>query len=478
MIFPTNYKCLNKNTFSKGLFSIVPIRFQDRMDIMKWRNEQIYHLRQSEPLTEERQNNYFENVVFKLFEREQPNQILFSYLQEDKCIGYGGLVHINWIDKNAEISFIIDTELEKVEFEFHWLTYLSLIEQVAFVELCLHKIFTFAFDLRPHLYQAVEKAGFFEEAQLKEHYLCNGKYIDAIIHSKFNCEKLKICILASGKLGYENLKLITKKEVVNAIFTDKNSNEIIIFAKENGIPLFVGNPRNGKATNFILSLKCDLLLSINYLFIIEKDLIAIAQKYAINIHGSLLPKYRGRTPHVWAIINGEKETGITAHTITENVDDGFIVFQEKISILPEDTGATILNRFLDAYPKIINKILNGIKSDSLTFVPQDESLATYFGKRVPDDGKINWDWHAQQIIDWIRAQAKPYPGAFSYYKGHKLIINKAILSHFGFIASQKNGTILRLEEKTVTVKVSNASLVLEQIDDFNKYNFEINTILE
>lgn len=184
MIFPTKYKCLNKNKFSKGLYSIVPIRFQDRMDIMKWRNEQIYHLRQSEPLTEEKQNNYFENIVVKLFELEHPNQILFSYLQEDKCIGYGGLVHINWIDKNAEISFIIDTELEKEEFEFHWLTYLSLIEEVAFEELRFHKIFTFAFDLRPHLYKIVQKAGFYKEAQLKDHYYWEGKYIDAIIHAK------------------------------------------------------------------------------------------------------------------------------------------------------------------------------------------------------------------------------------------------------------------------------------------------------
>lgn len=186
MIFPTKYKCLNKNKFSKGLYSIVPIRFQDRMDIMKWRNEQIYHLRQSEPLTEEGQNQYFENVVAKLFEQERPNQILFSYLQEDKCIGYGGLVHINWIDKNAEISFIIDTVLEKEEFELHWLTYLSLLEEVAFEELWFHKIFTFAFDLRPHLYKIVQKAGFFKEAQLKDHYYWEGKYIDAIIHSKLN----------------------------------------------------------------------------------------------------------------------------------------------------------------------------------------------------------------------------------------------------------------------------------------------------
>lgn len=156
----------------------------DRYAIMNWRNEQIYHLRQNQPLTKEDQDDYFENVVSKLFDDKKPNQILFSYLEEDKCIGYGGLVHINWSDKNAEISFIMDTALEKDFFIFHWRTYLGQIEKVAFEELKLHKIFIYAFDLRPHLYDAVEKSGFFKDAVLKEHCYYAGKFIDVIIHSK------------------------------------------------------------------------------------------------------------------------------------------------------------------------------------------------------------------------------------------------------------------------------------------------------
>jgi len=111
------YKCLNQNEFNFNEYKIVPIRFEDRLDIMKWRNEQIYHLRQVKPLTIDDQNNYFNNVISKLFEQEKPNQLLFSFLKNDVCIGYGGLVHINWIDKNAEISFIMNTELEEDYFE-------------------------------------------------------------------------------------------------------------------------------------------------------------------------------------------------------------------------------------------------------------------------------------------------------------------------------------------------------------------------
>lgn len=182
------YKVLNKQKFSSENFSIVPLRFEDRFAIMKWRNEQLYHLRQKLPLTYENQENYFTNVVSKLFQQERPNQILFSFLENDLCIGYGGLVHINWIDKNAEISFIMNTKLENGNFQKYWCNFLNLIEQVAFEDLKFHKIFTYAFDLRPHLYQAIENAGFSKEAVLKKHILFNNIYLDVVIHSKFNVE--------------------------------------------------------------------------------------------------------------------------------------------------------------------------------------------------------------------------------------------------------------------------------------------------
>jgi RimJ/RimL family protein N-acetyltransferase len=181
-----NYKVLSKQQWSFSNYSIVPIRQQDRYAIMKWRNEQIYHLRQSEPLTPSDQDRYFEEVVAKLFDREQPDQILFSYLEGDKCIGYGGLVHINWTDKNAELSFLMDTDLEENRFGELWSAYLPLIEQVAFEELRLHKIYTYAFDLRPHLYDIIERAGFLQEARLKEHVFIQSEYIDVLIHSKLN----------------------------------------------------------------------------------------------------------------------------------------------------------------------------------------------------------------------------------------------------------------------------------------------------
>lgn len=181
-----NYKILNKQTFILEKYSLIPIRLEDRYDIMQWRNEQIYHLRQVKQLTKEDQDVYFENVVAKLFDQEQPNQILFSFLEDGICIGYGGLVHINWIDKNAEISFIMDTRLEEYRFYEIWQSYLKLIEEVAFHDLSLHKIYTYAFDLRPSLYKVLSCAGFSEDARLREHAIFEGKAIDVLIHSKIN----------------------------------------------------------------------------------------------------------------------------------------------------------------------------------------------------------------------------------------------------------------------------------------------------
>ncbi|WOI24023.1 GNAT family N-acetyltransferase [Nonlabens ulvanivorans] len=179
----SSYKSLNTQVFSFGEYQLVPIRYEDRLKILDWRNQQMYHLRQATPLTKKDQDYYFSNTVSALFDQDNPSQILFSFLRDDVCIGYGGLVHINWVDKNAEISFIMDSTLEKDFFEDLWFVYLGLIEKVGFHELGFHKIFTYAFDLRPRLYVALEKAGFHKEVTLKEHCLFEEKFIDVIIHS-------------------------------------------------------------------------------------------------------------------------------------------------------------------------------------------------------------------------------------------------------------------------------------------------------
>lgn len=181
-----NYKCLSVSKLESNGFHIESLRDGDKYEIMDIRNQQIYHLRQNEPLTKEKQEHYFATVVAGLFEQEKPSQLLFSFFENGNFIGYGGLVHINWVDKNAEISFVMKTELEKDSFAKYWSNYLKLIEKLAFEELNFHKIFTYAFDLRPHLYSVLESCGFKEEARLKEHCLFDGQFLDVVYHAKTN----------------------------------------------------------------------------------------------------------------------------------------------------------------------------------------------------------------------------------------------------------------------------------------------------
>lgn len=250
-------------------------------------------------------------------------------------------------------------------------------------------------------------------------------------------------LLASGELGATCIELIFQKSNVCFVMTDKGSETIIKLCHKNLIPVFIGNPRKGKAATFLQQFQAEVILSINYLFIIEQDVINLATRYAINFHGSLLPLYRGRTPHVWAIINNEKETGITAHLITEGCDEGDIVYQEKISIGPDDTGAEILEKFKWQYPKVIRKVMNMIETETIQPVTQNHSKATYFGKRTPEDGGIKWFWHKERIYNWIRAQAAPYPGAFTWKDNNKIIIHKIKFSSLGFLADMPDGLLLQ-----------------------------------
>tara|TARA_B110000971_G_C19896968_1_gene448109 strand:- start:126 stop:683 length:558 start_codon:yes stop_codon:yes gene_type:complete len=180
------YKALSNQIYSNGDCKLVPIRDEDKYLIMNWRNEQIYHLRQNRPLTKESQERYFKKVITQLFEKEHPDQLLFSLLKEDECIGYGGIVHINWIDKHAEISFIMNTQYEQYHFHEHWSTFLNCIEQVSFVGLNLHKLFVYAFDLRPSLYDSLDTNGYFLDARLKNHCFFNDSFKDVVIYSKLN----------------------------------------------------------------------------------------------------------------------------------------------------------------------------------------------------------------------------------------------------------------------------------------------------
>jgi methionyl-tRNA formyltransferase len=273
---------------------------------------------------------------------------------------------------------------------------------------------------------------------------------------------MKVGLLCSGNLGYAALKYIQEFYELCFVCTDKGSNSIKELCSTDGILCYVGNPRGGRVLTFIDGIEIDVLVSINYLFLIEEDLISLPKILAFNIHGSLLPKYRGRTPHVWAIINGETETGITAHKIEVGCDTGPIIAQVKIPISDRDTGATILNKYIQEYIPLLDRVLLEVKEGRWVPKVQDEEKATYFGKRTPEDGEIDWEWQKERIKNWVRAQADPYPGAFTWISGEKLIIDEITFSDHGFSQEMPNGLVLR-HEPDVLVKVPNGVIKLTKI---------------
>lgn len=287
---------------------------------------------------------------------------------------------------------------------------------------------------------------------------------------------LRIGLLCSGNLGFKALEFL-KEQGHNLLFvlTDNNSTDIITYCQQNSIKVFSGNPRNGKGFDFIKSFPVDVITSVNYLFLIEKDIIEFPKILSFNIHGSLLPKYRGRTPHVWAIINNEKKAGITAHTIDTGCDSGEIIEQVEIKIEDSDTGMDLLNKYHEKYNELLALILEDIEKGTLNFTKQDESKATYFGKRTPADGLINWNWSKERINNWVRAQSYPYPGAFTFYNGEKVIIDKIKFSELGYRDSHPNGIILDTKENVV-VKTPNGAIELVVVRN-KEVNFKANELL-
>jgi hypothetical protein len=183
--FPKKYNCLKKQIFKKGDYKIIPIRYEDRYMIMEWRNEQRYHLRQEKILTKKDQNNYFFNVISKLFVKKNPEQILFSFLKNEQLIGYGGLVHINWNTKNAEMSFLIHSNFSKEcnEYQESLTTFIHLIKKVVFKELLFKRLFTETYSMRDFHIKILETNLFMFERKIIEKINYEGIKYDSLIHS-------------------------------------------------------------------------------------------------------------------------------------------------------------------------------------------------------------------------------------------------------------------------------------------------------
>jgi methionyl-tRNA formyltransferase len=189
-----------------------------------------------------------------------------------------------------------------------------------------------------------------------------------------------------------------------------------------GVPVRTDAKLGPEAARVLRSLGVELLFSFYYRSMIPKEILELPRRGAYNLHGALLPKYRGRACINWAVLNGETETGATLLVMTERADRGDIVAQKPVPIGPDDTALDVFLKVSEAARAALAESLAAIEAGTAQTTPQDESEATTFGRRRPEDGLIDWTRAPARIHDQIRALTHPFPGAFTFVDGRKLFL--------------------------------------------------------
>ncbi len=169
-------------------------------------------------------------------------------------------------------------------------------------------------------------------------------------------------------------------------------------------------------------LQPDLLFSCYYRHMLKPPLLELPRLGALNLHGSMLPQYRGRCPVNWVLINGETETGVTLHYMEVKPDKGDMVAQRRIAISLTDTALSLFAHLTVAAAEVIREAYPLLRAGQAPRIPQDHGQSSYFGGRRPEDGRIDWHQSAMQVYNLMRAVTHPYPGAFTYFQGKKLLI--------------------------------------------------------
>ncbi len=242
---------------------------------------------------------------------------------------------------------------------------------------------------------------------------------------------MKIIVMGYHNIGYACLKrLLEMKADIAAVTTHRdNPRENIWFSSvrdlafENYLPVYqpadVNDPRMLAAVKRIAP---DVIFSFYFRQILGNELLGIPRIGAFNLHGSLLPSYRGRCPVNWVLINGEKETGVSLHRMEEKPDRGAIVAQRSVRIDFKDSALTLFKKMTEAAYKLMGEVYPLMLKGEIREIEQNHSRSSYFGGRKPEDGLIDWSKSSTEIYNLVRAVTYPYPGAFTRYGDRKLFI--------------------------------------------------------
>jgi methionyl-tRNA formyltransferase len=241
----------------------------------------------------------------------------------------------------------------------------------------------------------------------------------------------RILFFGYSEVGHDCLSLLLERgdNVVALITHEDSPGEKIWFktpaaaAREKGVPVHApekaGTP---EWVERIAAMRPDLILSVYYRNMIGTKILGLAPLGAFNMHGSLLPRYRGRAPINWAVLNGEPRIGMTLHRMVKEPDAGAIVDQDGVDIGPRDTAEQAFRKVLPCARRVLGRQIDALLSGTAPETPQDASKATYFSGRKPEDGRIDWTRPSREIFNLIRAVTDPYPGAFTDVGPSRLMV--------------------------------------------------------
>ncbi len=242
---------------------------------------------------------------------------------------------------------------------------------------------------------------------------------------------MKVVLLGYGEMGCTGLEfLLAQKETVASVITHRDDpkekqwyRSLAEVAAKANVPVRFSDDLDKDALYAVVQeLKPDLILSSYYRHMIPTKILKLAPKGALNMHGSLLPRLRGRAPINWALVECEEQCGVTLHHMVKGPDEGDIVGQRGWKIGPKETAKDLFDRAVVEAKILLRDIWPKIQNGTAPRIPQDSSKATYRGRRTPDDGRILWNLATKKIDGLVRAVTDPFPGAFTTLGGNKLMI--------------------------------------------------------
>ncbi|MFD7548828.1 methionyl-tRNA formyltransferase [Streptomyces sp. NPDC059578] len=207
------------------------------------------------------------------------------------------------------------------------------------------------------------------------------------------------------------------------------SDSVADLAAEHDVPVVIRNrPDDEELLQRLKEAEPDIIVANNWRTWIPPQIYALPRHGTLNVHDSLLPKYAGFSPLIWALINGEQEVGVTAHMMDETLDAGDIVDQRAVTVEPTDTATDLFHKTVDLIAPVTIGALDLIASGQTEFTRQDRSQASFFHKRAEEDIRIDWSWPADALERLVRAQSAPYPSSFTFHRGKRLEVLSAVVS--------------------------------------------------